>query len=223
MTAERPCRASPKPGRAGLTAVVEMLHGADNERLRRPGPDRAQHPWAAQGSSQGLGVALLRRLITAGLVDSTTSEFPVPFFTPVGVATMKGEEPARVRVPPPGAACPRAKKGERSLGTGASRGRRSSLFERLRGDPARHCTAKGGPGVCRLSRSNTARNRRAKAGIERSPRRCVWNGPGAYRELWRAIVGRRELPRAVAADAPRDRIDGFANQGTSRAGHASCG
>ena len=42
-------------GRAGLTAVSEMLQGTDNERLRRLGLTRALHAWPAQQSIPRLG------------------------------------------------------------------------------------------------------------------------------------------------------------------------
>jgi ATP-dependent DNA helicase RecQ len=78
-------------------------------------------------------LALLRRLITAGLVDLTTSEFPLPFLTPHGVTVMKGDEPVRVLLPPPDAGRPRSAKKERRR---AERDLPSdidaSLFERLR-------------------------------------------------------------------------------------------
>ena len=101
-------------GRAGLTAVAEMLHGADNERLRRLGLTSLSTHGLLQSHPKAWVLALLRRLITAGLVDITTSEFPLPFLTAAGAAVMKGEEPARVLLPPPDAGRAREKKVSRS-------------------------------------------------------------------------------------------------------------
>ncbi len=119
--------------RAGLTAVADMLHGADNERLRRLGLKSLSTHGVLGDRPRPWVLALLRRLITAGLVDITPGDFPLPFLTPAGVAVMKGEEPVRVLVPPPDA-------GRSSAG--AKRARRQSrevpqdvdadLFERLR-------------------------------------------------------------------------------------------
>ena len=91
-------------------------------------------------------LALLRRLITAGLLDLTTSEFPIPFLTSLGVATMKGDEPVRVLTPPADAGRSRVAKKER---------RRSerelpdnvdpSLFESLRATRLDLARAKGIP------------------------------------------------------------------------------
>ena len=133
-------------GRAGLTAVSEMLHGTDNERLRRLGLTALTTHGLLEDHPKAWVLALLRRLITAGLVDLTTSEFPIPFLTALGVATMKGEEPVRVFAPPPEAGRPRAAKKER---------RRSerelpenvdpSLFESLRATRLDIARAKGVP------------------------------------------------------------------------------
>jgi ATP-dependent DNA helicase RecQ len=46
--------------------------------------------------------ALLRRLITGGLVEVTGGDFPVPYLSPAGVAVMKAEEAPRIILPPPG-------------------------------------------------------------------------------------------------------------------------
>jgi ATP-dependent DNA helicase RecQ len=91
-------------------------------------------------------LALLRRLITAGLVDLSTGEFPIPYLTPLGIATMKSEEPVRVLVPPPDAGQPRAHKkerqtSERELPDNVD----SSLFESLRATRLDLARAKGVP------------------------------------------------------------------------------
>ena len=100
-------------GRAGLTAVSEMLHGTDNERLRRLGLTSLSTHGLLQDRPKPWVLALLRRLITAGLVDLSTGEFPIPHLTALGVSTMKGEEPVRVLAPPEDAGRPPSSKKER--------------------------------------------------------------------------------------------------------------
>lgn len=99
-------------GRAGLTAVAEMLHGTDNQRLRRLGLTTLTTHAVLKERSKAWLVMLLRRLITAGLVDLTNDEFPVPRLTELGVATMKGERPVRVLVPPANAGRDRDRRAE---------------------------------------------------------------------------------------------------------------
>jgi ATP-dependent DNA helicase RecQ len=133
-------------GRAGLTAVSEMLHGTDNERLRRLGLTELTTHGLLGDHPKAWVLALLRRLITAGLIDLTTSEFPIPFLTAPGVATMKGEEPVRVFAPPPEAGRPRAankerRRSERELPDNVD----PSLFESLRATRLDLARAKGVP------------------------------------------------------------------------------
>jgi ATP-dependent DNA helicase RecQ len=133
-------------GRAGLTAVSEMLHGTDSERLRRLGLTGLTTHGLLQDHPKAWVLALLRRLITAGLVDLTTSEFPIPFLTALGVATMKGEEAVRVFAPPPEAGRPRAankerRRSERELPDNVD----PSLFESLRATRLDIARAKGVP------------------------------------------------------------------------------
>ncbi|MGB5811938.1 MAG: ATP-dependent DNA helicase RecQ [Polyangiales bacterium] len=120
--------------RAGLTAVADMLHGTDNERIRRLGlADLSTHGLLAVRSKAWI-LVLLRRLMTAGLVDLTATEFPVPFLTERGVATMKGDEPVRVLLPrsdagrPPSVGKPHPRDSLRPIPEGVD----SALFERLR-------------------------------------------------------------------------------------------
>jgi ATP-dependent DNA helicase RecQ len=130
-------------GRAGLTAVAEMLHGAHNERLRRLGlTELSTHGILAEHPKPWV-LALLRRLITAGLVDITTSDFPLPFLTPAGVAIMKGDAPVRILLPPADLGARRPKK-ERRTRRALQRGD-SELFERLRETRLNLARAKGVP------------------------------------------------------------------------------
>jgi len=133
-------------GRAGLTAVSDMLHGTDNERLRRLGLTGLTTHGLLAAHPKAWVLALLRRLLTAGLVDLTTSEFPIPYLTALGVATMKDEEPVRVLVPAPDAGRAREAKKERP------RSERElpdnvdpSLFESLRAVRLDIARAKGVP------------------------------------------------------------------------------
>jgi len=120
-------------GRAGLTAVAEMLHGADNERLRRLGLTSLSTHGLLQDHPKAWVLALLRRLITAGLVDITTSEFPLPFLTAAGVSVMKGEEPVRVLLPSADAGRAKEKKASSRRTTHVMPDNVDpSLFERLR-------------------------------------------------------------------------------------------
>jgi ATP-dependent DNA helicase RecQ len=133
-------------GRAGLTAVSEMLHGTDNERLRRLGLTDLTTHGLLKDHPKAWVLALLRRLITAGLVDLTTSEFPIPYLTPLGIATMKDEEPVRVLVPSPDAGRAKTAKKERRRSERALPDNVDpSLFERLRSTRLDIARAKGVP------------------------------------------------------------------------------
>jgi ATP-dependent DNA helicase RecQ len=120
-------------GRAGLTAVAEMLQGADNERIRRLGLTSLSTHGLLQDHPKAWVLALLRRLITADLVDITASDFPVPFLTPSGVAVMKGQEPVRVLLPRADAGRARERKPSRSWASSElPENVDPLLFERLR-------------------------------------------------------------------------------------------
>ncbi|MEM7138866.1 MAG: ATP-dependent DNA helicase RecQ [Myxococcota bacterium] len=119
--------------RAGLTAVAEMLHGTDNERIRRLGLTTLSTHGLLSSYPKAWILILLRRLMTAGLVDLTATEFPVPILTSRGVATMKGEEPVRVLLPSRRAGQARAKGARRrETGRPPPEGVDEALFERLR-------------------------------------------------------------------------------------------
>jgi ATP-dependent DNA helicase RecQ len=133
-------------GRAGLTAVSDMLHGTDNERLRRLGLTDLSTHGLLKAYSKPWVLALLRRLITAGLVDLTTGEFPIPYLTGPGIATMKGDEPVRVLVPPAdagrhGAAMHERRHSDKELPDDVD----ASLFESLRATRLDIARAKGVP------------------------------------------------------------------------------
>src|SRR5690606_18450967 len=86
--------------RGGLTVLAQSLHGDDNQRVRQLGLSELSTHGILKDHPLPWITALLRRLLTAGLVDVTPSDFPVPFLTPSGRAAMKGEEPVRVILPP---------------------------------------------------------------------------------------------------------------------------
>ena len=81
-------------GRAGLTAVAEMLHGEDNKRMRRFGLSELSTFSLLSDHSKSWIMSLLRRLLTAELIRLTGSDFPTPKITPRGAAVMKGIEEA---------------------------------------------------------------------------------------------------------------------------------
>ncbi|MBZ0121379.1 MAG: RecQ family ATP-dependent DNA helicase, partial [Sandaracinaceae bacterium] len=87
-------------GRAGLTAVAKMLKGDTGERVRRLGLDRLSTFRLLEAHDEKWILSLLRRLITAGLVDLSASDYPKALLTAAGVTVMKGEAPVRVLAPP---------------------------------------------------------------------------------------------------------------------------
>ncbi len=137
-------------GRAGLTAVADMLHGKDTDRLRKLGlTSLSTHGLLADHPAPWV-LALLRRLITAGLVDLTATEFPVPFLTPNGISAMRGESPVHLLLPPNDAGRPRSvrKKDSRLRDTTpppSLSAEDSELFEQLRAARLEMARAKGVP------------------------------------------------------------------------------
>jgi ATP-dependent DNA helicase RecQ len=139
--------------RAGLIAVAEMLRGVDGERTRRFGftelstfgllRDRS-HPWVMD---------LLRAMLTAGWIDLTPTEHPVPLLTSAGAEVMRAQGPVRLSLPADREVRAR-KKGSAPAGAGArapsaavdsldatSRER----FDRLRAHRAQIAKTKGVP------------------------------------------------------------------------------
>jgi ATP-dependent DNA helicase RecQ len=86
-------------GRAGLKALASSLGGCDTPRLRELGLTQLTTHGILKDRSEAWILALLRRLMTAALVDVTPGQYPVPFLTAKGRATMKSEVPARVVLP----------------------------------------------------------------------------------------------------------------------------
>jgi ATP-dependent DNA helicase RecQ len=94
-------------GRAGLQAVADMLVGSGSERLVRLGLERLTTFGILKGRSRLFTLSLLRRLVSAGLVDVTPTEYPVPVITKAGHAVMTAAEPVRVLLPDEPAVRPR--------------------------------------------------------------------------------------------------------------------
>jgi ATP-dependent DNA helicase RecQ len=86
--------------RVGMRGVADMLAGRESELLKRQGLDRLSTFGILGDRSPGFALALLRRLVTAGLVDVSAGDYPMPRLTPTGVRVMKDEAPVRVLLPP---------------------------------------------------------------------------------------------------------------------------
>ncbi len=125
-------------GRTGLNLVADMLVGASSARLLQLGLQSLSTYGLLKERPRPWVLALLRRLITAGLVDITPTEFPVPLLTKAGHETMMSERPVRVLLPEPDAGTPRAVRSKRervAKKLGSSElppGVDHALFERLR-------------------------------------------------------------------------------------------
>jgi ATP-dependent DNA helicase RecQ len=86
--------------RAGLRAVVDMLHGDVSAKQKQFGfVGLSTHGLFKDRDPEWI-LKLLRRCLAAGLIDITADDFPMPFLTPIGIRTMKAEEPVRVMPPP---------------------------------------------------------------------------------------------------------------------------
>lgn len=122
-------------GRAGMKAIAEMLHGKTTARIEKLGLEQlSTHGLLSDRPVEWL-VALIRRLVTAGLVEVTPDQFPMPYLTEAGIATMKRELPLRVLLPP--AQGPKAPKRARATRRSdrpveLSTPEAEALFERLR-------------------------------------------------------------------------------------------
>jgi ATP-dependent DNA helicase RecQ len=130
--------------RAGLTALAASLHGANTARLEQLGLTRLSTHGILSEYAQEWITRLLRRLLTATLIELTPSEFPVPYLTQEGIAVMKGERKARLVLPTRTAKKKKKKKTKRSRAKGASEDCADpALFEKLRGVRATIAKARG--------------------------------------------------------------------------------
>ncbi len=89
-------------GRFGLTAAVQLLRGAPDERLARSRLDQTTTFGALREHSEEWLSKLLRRLLTAGWIDMTAGDRPIVMLTEAGKAVMRGVRSARVLLPPTG-------------------------------------------------------------------------------------------------------------------------
>ncbi|HEY1697263.1 MAG TPA: ATP-dependent DNA helicase RecQ [Polyangiaceae bacterium] len=136
--------------RAGLLAIVEMLRGVDGEKTRRFGFTELSTFGLMKERSQTWVLDLLRALLTAGWIDLTPTEHPVPLLTAAGAEVMRATGPVRMALPTERArgkrrsATPSGPRGPSpaidSL-TGAARER----FEKLRAHRLEVARAKGVP------------------------------------------------------------------------------
>jgi ATP-dependent DNA helicase RecQ len=136
--------------RAGLVAIVDMLRGVDNEKTRRFGFTALSTFGLLRERSQPWVMDVLRGLLTAGWIDLTPTEHPVPLLTRAGAEVMRAPGPARFTLPPE-----REKRVRKRAAPGASRGASPSLegvdastrerFERLRAHRAQVARARGVP------------------------------------------------------------------------------
>ncbi|NOY92399.1 MAG: ATP-dependent DNA helicase RecQ [Deltaproteobacteria bacterium] len=85
--------------RVGMRAVAEMLHGKDTDKTRRLGLTRLSTFGLLPEHKPDFLLALLRRLVTAGLVTISGDSYPLVLLTRAGVEVMKGESPVRVLLP----------------------------------------------------------------------------------------------------------------------------
>ncbi len=121
--------------RVGLNRVAAMLRGDKDEVLSRWGLDQVSTYGLLEDRPKKWILGLLRRLISAGLVEITADKYPMIYLSGPGVRAMKGDEPIRVLPPEAGR---RSKKGTsaKARRTATKRepppGMDPQLFERLR-------------------------------------------------------------------------------------------
>ncbi|MBX3249575.1 MAG: ATP-dependent DNA helicase RecQ [Myxococcales bacterium] len=129
--------------RVGLRAVAEMLAGKKSTKLARMGLEGLTTFGLLAPRDVDWVVALLRRLVTAGLVELIGTDYPLVGLTAKGVPVMKGAQPSRVLLPPTQrrrARAPRAEAERATLGPDDA-----VVFERLREARLELATAHGVP------------------------------------------------------------------------------
>lgn len=134
--------------RAGLGAIGEMLRGVSSERMRKFGFSDLSTFGLLRDRSEAWVAALLRSLLSAGWIDLTPTEHPVPYVTRPGADVMKGAQPARIVLPVE----PRTKTKGRSrtsqkskVDLGPLEEKGQALFERLRAHRAEIARTRGVP------------------------------------------------------------------------------
>jgi ATP-dependent DNA helicase RecQ len=86
-------------GRFGLQAAAKLLRGASDPRLEMDGLHRTPTFGVLQDQPEVWITRLLRRCVTAGWVDFVGGDRPLVVLTEEGVAVMRGEREARLRLP----------------------------------------------------------------------------------------------------------------------------
>lgn len=123
--------------RFGMRAAVNLLRGVADDRLKRTGLDETKTFGILSEHSDEWLTRAISRCVTAGWVGFQGDDRPLVLLTAAGREVMRGDRPARILLPPPGAA-------KRGSGGKARRPRRGSddqqpldaageqLFEALR-------------------------------------------------------------------------------------------
>jgi len=114
-------------GRFGMTAAVQLLRGAADDRLARAGLDETTTFGVLREHGDEWLLKLLRRCVTAGWVEFSTGDRPVVRLTEAGRAVMRAERPARLLLPPSQPAHDvRSRSGEARPPSGRGQRRRAS-------------------------------------------------------------------------------------------------
>jgi ATP-dependent DNA helicase RecQ len=136
--------------RAGMIAIAEMLRGVDGERTRRFGFTELSTFGLLREREHTWVMDLLRAMLTAGWIDLTPSEHPVPLLTAAGAEVMRAQGPVRLALPVDReargrkkAAAPKSSRSSEELDAldAAARER----FDRLRAHRAQIAKTKGVP------------------------------------------------------------------------------
>jgi ATP-dependent DNA helicase RecQ len=136
--------------RAGLVAIAEMLRGVDSERTRRFGFTALSTFGLLRDRSPDWVMDLLRGLLTAGWIDLTPTEHPVPLLTRSGGEVMRGTGAVRFQLPRERTERTRVRKKPPAARADAPAlesldASKRDLFERLRAHRAQVARAKGVP------------------------------------------------------------------------------
>ena len=139
--------------RFGLGAAAKLLRGDADPRLAGAGLDETPTFGVLRERSDAWLQRLLRRCVTAGLVDLTSGERPLALLTAAGAAVMRAERPVRLLLPPAVSAAAeatgerRARRGVRAAGAAADAldAAGLALFEALRRHRLEVARAEGVP------------------------------------------------------------------------------
>ena len=129
----------------GLAAVSKLLRGQSDRRLERQRLDEVSTFGALSDKAELWIMALLRRLISAGLVDLTSGDYPMPYLTKAGVEVMRGDVPVRVLPPEPEVGRKREKRRKDRATVPPPPNMDPELFEALRETRLRLAKARGVP------------------------------------------------------------------------------